>query len=463
MKIELELSKDKMEAYIVILPSGEEKEEYVSRDIILDFLKQRGVVYGIKELPENFVTKKRYLVAEGKRPVPGKDAHIEILFDSDKIIKPKLLEDGRVDYRALDVVEVVRKGDPLAKRIPPTEGIPGINVMGEEVPAKPGRDISIPHGLNVETSDIDKNLLVAKIDGQVVEEDGRIGVIPIYEVKGDLDFSVGNIKFPGDVIIRKNVKPGFKIEAEGKVEVYESAEECEIIAQGDIIIRKSFIGKEKSYLRAVGNVIVGFIDGGKVLAGGNVVSHSAIMHSSIEAGEKVVVKGKGIITGGEIIAGRGITANIVGSKFGTVTGLKIKRKKGIEKQLTDLRDKVSKNRNLINQLNVKIRTLNPTFDIEKLRTLLVSGQLKLSGSQILLLKKLIATHDKLNEEIEEIEREIQVLNKEVEKFKNATITIKNVIFPGAVIMFGDIIYNVREDLKFVKFYLENGEIKFTQA
>ncbi len=467
MKIELELSPDKMKAYVRVVSEdkneGKGKSEYIKKDIVIEYIKKQGIVYGIKELPNVVEMGKKYLVAEGKYPVPGRDGTIELLHNVNKEIKPKVLDDGRVDYRELDVAVIVKKGETIAQYIPPTIGFPGINVKGETIPSKPGRENNLFLGLNVELSPSDKNIVIAKTDGQLVEEDGKISVFPLYEVKGDLDFSVGNINFPGSVIVRRSVKPGFRIEAKGKVEVYESAEECDIITEGNIIIRKSYIGKGKSYIKAKGNIVVGFLDSAKAFAGKDVISGSAIMHSEVSAGRSVVVEGKGIIVGGKITAHKSIKAKMVGSRFGTTTILEIKKPLDIEKSIKELKDKIESDELLMKQLDTKIRALGPGLNIEKLKLLVLKNQLKLPPNQRILVNRLITTYDTLVKHVKEVKREVKRLTDLLDEFKNATVTINGTIFPGVVILFGELSYKVRDMLRFAKFYLEGGEIKVSKT
>ncbi len=466
MKIKLEFSKNNMEAYVEIVSEedGVLEKEYLEKKVILDFLRDQGVTYGIREnLPDVFKIGQRYLVAVGKSPIPGKDAIIELLHNTDREIKPKILEDGRVDYRELDTTVIVKKGEVILRRKPPTGGSPGISVKGEIVPSRPGREVPLPIGLNVEISKDDPNILVSKIDGQLIEEDEKISVFPVYEVKGNLDFSVGNVSFPGNVIIRRNVKPGFKIEAKGKVEVYESAEECDIISEGDIIIRKSFIGKNRSLLKSDGSITVGFIDGAKAFAKKDIISHSAIMHSNISAGESVIVEGKGIITGGEIQAEKGIVARIVGSKFGTHTVLKIKKPVDTTNKIKNLRESLKEKSKLIQSLDVKIKVFGQDFTFEKLKKSFLRKELKMSPPQEVLVKKLLATYDTLMKEVETIQKEILSLDNLIQKFKNSVIIIKDTVFPGVIIMFDENFYKVRDALRGVKFYLEGNEIKISDA
>ncbi len=75
-------------------------------------------------------------MAKGISPIDGKDGYIKYYFDLEKKLIPKILEDGTVDYRELDIINNVNKGDLLAEAIPPKEGQEGYRVTGESIPYK---------------------------------------------------------------------------------------------------------------------------------------------------------------------------------------------------------------------------------------------------------------------------------------------------------------------------------------
>ena len=45
--------------------------------------------------------------------------------------------------------------------------------------------------------------MYAALDGLLTKtEKGKINVFPVYEINGDVDYSIGNIDFVGTVVIR---------------------------------------------------------------------------------------------------------------------------------------------------------------------------------------------------------------------------------------------------------------------
>ena len=69
----------------------------------------------------------------------------------------------------------------------------------------------------------------------------------------------------------------------------------------------------------------------------------------------IIIKGKGLVTGGELSAKYSISANVVGSKFGTITTLKINKESGLEEKIADLRNKLKENFAALTSIKSKIK------------------------------------------------------------------------------------------------------------
>ncbi|MFN3428630.1 MAG: DUF342 domain-containing protein, partial [Candidatus Sericytochromatia bacterium] len=177
-------------------------------------LAEAGVSVGIDKdallRVSQYPSSEPVLVAKGVPAVAGEDAKIEYYFrgGSQKAGQPLEMSDGRVDFRELGYIENVTKGQVLATKTPPTLGLPGQNVPGEELPARNGKDVALRAGTNAMLSE-DELSVIALIDGQPKQDGSRISVQPIIVVAGDVDFSTGNINFQGSVKINGNVLPGF--------------------------------------------------------------------------------------------------------------------------------------------------------------------------------------------------------------------------------------------------------------
>lgn len=113
-----------MKAYIKIKPPEGGGKPAGIQEIAFQ-LKQNGIIFGIKEdvvhtLVENPIYDQNILIAEGMAPINGKNGEIHFLVDIHKDRKPIIMEDGSVNYRDLDYIENVHKGQKLCEITQPT-------------------------------------------------------------------------------------------------------------------------------------------------------------------------------------------------------------------------------------------------------------------------------------------------------------------------------------------------------
>ena len=77
-----------------------------------------------------------YKIVIATEPIKGKDGKVEFHVDVDeKIMGPKELQDGTVDFRETTYIPTIEEGTVFATIDPPEEGQDGKNVLGEPIPA----------------------------------------------------------------------------------------------------------------------------------------------------------------------------------------------------------------------------------------------------------------------------------------------------------------------------------------
>jgi uncharacterized protein (DUF342 family) len=125
------------------------------------------------------------IVARGIPPIHGSDAKFESIAPTvkDRILKPRILEDGSVDYHELGAIPMVRTGDALVRRIPPTAGKNGVTVTGEPCFARPGKNLPFTLLPGAQIAPQDPNLLIAAMDGMPVLIDCGMSVEKLYQVR----------------------------------------------------------------------------------------------------------------------------------------------------------------------------------------------------------------------------------------------------------------------------------------
>ncbi|MDR3239643.1 MAG: FapA family protein [Clostridiales bacterium] len=322
----VDVSPDKMEALIQFQPPTRLGLRMSGADI-RQKIADRGVVYGLREgklrlLTQNRDYRQSYCVARGMPPTPGEDGYLRYHFDrSAPRPKPKILEDGTVDFHQLGLLQQCNAGEILVSAIPPADGTDGMDVLGNVIPFGKGKlPPPLPKGKNVHVSKCGDQLISA-VSGRIAAENGTVSVLPVVEVRGNVDHSTGDVVFRGAVVVWGNVKSGFAVEAENDVEIRGVVEDGAVRSESDVILRGG--ANSKAVIYAKGNVTARFIENCSVTAGGNIKADS-ILHSHIQCGGSLVLSGKnGVLAGGKVTVFDKIIANTIGSAMAALTEIEV--------------------------------------------------------------------------------------------------------------------------------------------
>jgi uncharacterized protein (DUF342 family) len=457
--VSVDISEGEMKAYITVTPPGLGGCD-ISMETYLSFLRNNRVAYGVdeeflKEFADRPVYKEKVPVAEGTRPVNGRDSYIQYNFETDQT-KLKLREgsNGRIDFKDLNIIKNVVENQPLARKIPPETGVMGRTVTGKVIPAKNGKDSPLPLGKNVHKGD-DGATIIADKSGQVVLSGGKINVEPVYTVRGDVNLKTGNIIFLGTVIINGNVEDGFSVKAAGNIEVNGTVEKAELDAEGDIIVHQGITGKSSGFVKAGRSIWARFIENAVVEAENMVVVTDGIINSQVDAFKRIVCQGKRAhIVGGRLRASEEINAKILGSPTsGTETicevGIDPKSKVQLEK-LSAAKEEMEK------QLDDIQRNLQTLINIKKQRKSLPED--KEAYMRELMDKRQVLASDlqKANEDINKIQEFLNTIKI------RGKVSASSKVYPGVKILIKDAINDVRTEYRAVTFILEAGLVKVTK-
>jgi len=434
--IKISLKDDDVEVYANVPFMGEEgsMKAILTIDDVHKAIKAKGVVKGVmqKEVERIFqesLFDQDVLVASGIPPKHGEDAKIKYFFETKPDFVPKEDEDGRIDYHEVSVLANVKTGDQLCRRTPPTEGTPGRSALDTEIPPKEGRDTAVPQGPNTELSPGDPDLLISSTNGCVsLNPSGLVEVKPRLSIKGNVDFSTGNIDFIGSLVIGGDVKAGFKVKVSGDLEIGGVVEDAEVEVGGEALIKKGFIGKGHGRIKTVGDLTVKFAQNQTIICGGTLNTGGELMHCNGKVGGDVNASGrKAAIIGGEWLIQGSVNAYQLGSVSFTQTMVAVgcdfkllERKEEINQELL----KVDKNRHKVKNALHKLSRLK----------IKLKGTLPTEQQQL---------YDRLEETINyypkykaELQKEIEQIEAETEKHKSAYVRIGNVLYPGVKVVIG---------------------------
>ncbi len=412
---------------------------------ILDALAAKKIVYGIdrEAIDRGAARLTPFMAARGTAPEPGEDARVEKKFDMGEKGRPAARAYDRVDYKDMNIFIRAQIGDVLAVRIPETPGIPGKNVFGEEVPAKPGKPAQIPQGKN--TKIVNDHELVAMIDGQIVD-DGKISVDPHLVIETSVDVGTGNVDFAGSIEIRGDVESGFTVKAEGDVEIKGMVGGAEVTAR-NVIVHGGIRGMNIGKISASEDVSISFVENANIAAGRDIFVNDVVLHSEMRAGHHVLVEGKrGIITGGSVGAGESVRASVFGNNFYVQTNILVGIDPNLQHRYDALKKECDESEKRLTEIQLSLATLKKQ-DLSKLTARRKEQLLQMTKSQFPLAAK-----------IKQMKEDLAVMQAELDEMKLGSVAATDTIFPGVNVTINGVKKKVEEELHHTKMRMVDGEI-----
>jgi len=382
--INVSIESDKMGALAEITTAQGGK--HLSAKAILSAAQKAGVKKGFsredliklahlaaKEKPNSQVTLQ---IASGKVAMNGKDAEIKPLVESaqSRILRPKRREDGSVDMRNLGDIICVKVGDPLAKKIPLTEGKKGYTVTATVLPSEPGNDIDLVPGNGTAISPKNENVLVSKKVGLPKIIPNGMEVDEIYKIK-NVTVATGNINFTGSVIIEGNVNEGMKVLASGDVTIGGFVESAMIESGGDVTISGGIIGRKHDIektkvtdvkmsvsVNAKGSIYAKYCQYAQITCGKDIRIENQLMHSILNIHGRLKVgteeQSNGKLIGGYIKAGNYVSAGIIGATAGSNTIINFEHALlKLKEQMQDIEDRLKFDSTKTTELKVAVNKL----------------------------------------------------------------------------------------------------------
>ena len=421
---------------------GPPDEEALSE--LKEFLKTQGIVYGLLDRP--LWEGDRLILARGKAPVPGKDGYLELL------VKPKKEEADqlKVDLRERGLVRCVKKGQELGRLHPPTPGVPGRDVFGREVPAPPGKEFRVKTNEFV-SFEPKEGLFRAKEAGVFEATPSELKVLPRYQLQGDLGWETGNVRFVGEkLLIGGHVKRGFRLSAEGDVEIEGNVEdEAEVEVRGNLIIKGLVFG-EAARVRVEGEAEIGAIEYATVQVGKDLIVKDYILQARVQVvGDVTCTEGIGAIVGGEVAAEGSIFLHTAGSRAQVSTWLKAGHPARLLERLEELKMKLllleEEKRPLVKVLRSTLNRLKENPSPEKVKACEKLGQK---------LKKLLSEEERLRKEKKALLARIKEMTHQ------KVVKVSKRVFVGVKIQIGLRTFTVAEDLPAGTFCLPKEQIRF---
>ncbi|HNR87606.1 MAG TPA: FapA family protein [Spirochaetota bacterium] len=464
----LQISKDKVSAFYVIfptkrgvLPTYKHIEDALFNAKIVAIVDKGEIEQQLAAIDPTKPAVHRVRVARGKSPINGYDEYFIPLIKLEKKAG-KVLDDGRIDFREVESIQEIKKGQEILQRFPAVKAVDGYTIYGEKILAEIEKKTGYLKGENIVKAETEENVFVSSIDGCLEVEGQLISVLQIARIKGNVDYDSGNIDFNGSVHIMGSVMPGFSVKAKGNVIIDKNADDATIEAEGDVTVKLGITGKGQSRVIAGGKVRAGYVLNAHIEAVGEIFVDDSIINSWVFSNDKITVTSKhGQIISGEVTARHDVIANVIGNTQENTTTVSVGKSLFIERELLDIRADMEKARTLVNEIIIKIKTSfgeglfeNPKDFIAILPTV--------KKKQCLLLLKELSDSNKEIKHLAELRAQAE---EKLKLDREPSIVANNTIYPGAVLMVKKRKRVINEVMQNVKFFEDPAEkvIRFTSA
>ncbi len=440
--IRVTLAEDMLTALISFYPGINTDKKIKYQDVVLQLTEKHKISPGyindkaLKEaidfLNEGYIVE-NVLVCQGTPPVQGKDANIEFLFERPNI-KPKLLPNGKVDYKEFIKFILVEKDQLIIKRTPPDKGKDGRDICGNVIKAVEGVDKSIEVVEGV-YSNLEKTEYRAKYNGHIILSGNTISVLPMLQINGDVDMRVGNVRFEGTIQVTGNVQSGFIIEGDDII-VEGIVENAELKARNSIVIKRGVKGViNKGSIKAGGNISVGYCENANISAGGELSIDKYCFNSDIEAAQVTAVGKDAIISGGELR----IFSKLHVANLGSKNSGKMEISLGYSPLLQNKAEKV---RVEINQLSESLEKINDVLSKLNIKDPKIQNNPKV--------KILLDSSDAFKRRLPLLEKKYnELMRKSV--CDAPKITVENIVYPGVELKMLNITRKIKSEMSRVEF------------
>lgn len=424
-------------------------------------LAESRVVFGILEeaidqaVAVGEASKK--LVAQGRKVVHGENGRLKSLIEMVKERRPRLDERDNANYRDFGDIATVREGDRLMQIIPPSMGEDGENVLGELIPAKPGKHVVFAaHLKGAEVDPGTPTFLIAKISGQPVLSSKGMMVEPTINLRA-VDLTTGNVNFEGSINIAGDVRAGMVIRASGDIHVGGMVEAAALEAGGDVVVKGGIIGQGSvsdpsgssiARVRCGASCHAYFIENARVDAGDSIIVDRLVRQSELAAVNKIVVgkpgSNQGTIIGGLVAATLSVQARTIGSQAGIKTQVRVGTTPSMKEKLTLA----------TSQLQAKAKKLE---EVVKLLGFIESQPTRVRPETQ---QKAESTRVLLLQENEQAQQEMDTLSLALDLASDAKVVVERTVFENVHVEIGNKVYVTEVERSGGMFSLMEGKIVF---
>jgi uncharacterized protein (DUF342 family) len=359
----------------------------------------------------------RFLIAEGHAPVEAEHGRLEWSPELSQVLTRPAAQADRIDHYAVHGIVTVPAGAVIGRILPPKDGAPGRDVHGKQRAPRVPRGMPLQPGTGVTLGGAGGDEVVAAAAGRVVVEAGKIRVVDVLEISGDVDFATGSVQACVDVHVRGTVRSKFSVRTTHSLHVDRAIEAADVEVGQDIVVRGGIFGQERSgRVRAGGNVTARLLGEVDLEVVGDVQFEKEILNSRVRVQGRLQGP-RGTIIGGEVYAREGVEARVVGSERCVTTCIAAGTEVNVSRHLRRQERYIKQLQTSADQIR---QTVNP----------LLANKKRLLPAQREKAAELLCKADEIELQIEELRQQNENLLKQPAPKGAPCIQIGEAIYPG---------------------------------
>ncbi len=374
-------------------------------------------------------------VARGKSPGDAQRAQLEL--SATHIAKSDLRLDANwLKQNLPGCLKELKEGESVGRYYPPTLGEPGMNVRGKPVAASDPAKLRVEIGEGLQLSGTASGQVRTVQPGQLVLDSRRLDIMPLFLAEGDYGPDLPEIVFRGLVVVLGNLS-GQKVDADDVI-IAGNCERSEVHSNGDVFVGGGVIGKKEGRIYADGRIAARHVSDAEVEALGDIIVTNTITYSEATSNSRVVVTAeRGSIVGGRVAALKGIEVRSVGSDFGTYTVTAVGRDFLTDKRLDRLKEIIAVHEDNLKRIRaLKAQMTRANVDVKKLPPAKQDIYLGVLRKEV-----------KSQQELDSLARRRDRLNQVLSDVLEATIRIREELYPPVRVEIADAIKEIEERLR----------------
>jgi uncharacterized protein (DUF342 family) len=311
-----------------------------------------------KATPDDEVT---LTVAEGTAPRHATPGRLEVI-----IPIPEASTDtkGTVDYHTRSAFRVVTKGQQIAIIHPPVEGADGVDVRGSTIAARMPAEFRLLPDDSIRVDSVGR--VFAEQPGLLVHEGNHLKVSQELRITSSVDFSTGNIDFPGDIVIDKGVRDCFHVNSGRDCTVRDLVEAATIEVDRDANLERGMAAREIGRLTVGRDLRATYLLNVTGSVGRDAHISSSLTQCNLLIGRSLIGPAA-TLAGGEVLISSESEIGTLGSESSAPTSVVLGHMPELEAKLlqivsalANLTQRVTKGRDLARMLDAQRTRLTPT-------------------------------------------------------------------------------------------------------